>query len=105
MYDFIHYVFCLAAVAVPAYDGGVCWGVCVQVLGGASGGVWSEGKEKTDAAAQPSTWNVDVFVQVVKELVRRTTLRFERPIWVLFGPYHGLVGSNGPNCVCRIVEI
>ena len=52
---------------------GCALGVCVQVLGGASGGVWSEGKEKADAAAQPSTWNVDVFVQVVKELVSCTT--------------------------------
>ncbi len=31
------------------------------------GGMWSEGKDKPESGG-PSTWNVEVFVQVVKDL-------------------------------------
>ena len=40
-----------------------------QNMNNPSGGnIWTDGKEKPESAG-PSTWNVDIFVQVVKDLV------------------------------------
>ena len=42
--------------------------VCVQSLGGGVG-AWNDGKDKPDSGG-PNTWNVDILVQVIKDLVR-----------------------------------
>ena len=38
----------------------------LQSITGSS--VWNDGKDKSDPSSQPTTWNIDVFVEVVKDL-------------------------------------
>ena len=50
-----------------------CWHYLLQSVSGAS--VWSEGKDKQDAGGQLSTWDVDTFIKVVKELAPHISFR------------------------------
>ncbi len=45
----------------------------LQSITGSS--VWSDGKDKADPNSQPSTWNVDVFVEVIKDLAPHLNFR------------------------------
>lgn len=55
-----------------------CDGVCVvlcaaQSISTPGSGIWSDGKDKSDGS-QAHTWNVEVLIDVVKEVVSRTLL-------------------------------
>ncbi|XP_072169675.1 CCR4-NOT transcription complex subunit 1-like [Diadema setosum] len=45
----------------------------LQSVSGAS--VWSDGKDKQDQAGQPSTWDVDTFIKVVRDLAPHINFR------------------------------
>lgn len=40
----------------------------LQSISAPGSGIWSDGKDKSDSS-QPHTWNVEVLIDVVKELV------------------------------------
>lgn len=42
----------------------------LQSISSPGSGIWSDGKDKNDGS-QPHTWNVEVFIDIVKEVVRR----------------------------------
>lgn len=43
---------------------------CVQSISTPGSGIWSDGKDKSDGS-QAHTWNVEVLIDVVKEVVSR----------------------------------
>lgn len=50
----------------------------LQSISSPGSGIWSDGKDKNDVS-QPHTWNVEVFIDIVKEVVRGRASR--RPGW------------------------
>ena len=67
----------------------------MQSITGSS--VWSEGKDKSDAGSQPTTWNVDIFVEVVKDLAPH--LNFREVIFEMDHPGFLLKDAQGLRIV------
>lgn len=49
--------------------------VSFQSISSPGSGIWSDGKDKNDVS-QPHTWNVEVFIDIVKEVVSELCLFF-----------------------------
>lgn len=47
----------------------------LQSISSPGSGIWSDGKDKNDVS-QPHTWNVEVFIDIVKEVVSELCLFF-----------------------------
>lgn len=47
----------------------------LQSISSPGSGIWSDGKDKNDVS-QPHTWNVEVFIDIVKEVVSKLRLFF-----------------------------
>lgn len=64
----------------------------LQSISSPGSGIWSDGKDKNDVS-QPHTWNVEVFIDIVKEVVSEPRLSFHPegskpqvdspPAWIL----------------------
>lgn len=48
-------------------------GLLLQSISSPGSGIWSDGKDKNDVS-QPHTWNVEVFIDIVKEVVSELAL-------------------------------
>ncbi|XP_018116117.1 CCR4-NOT transcription complex subunit 1 isoform X2 [Xenopus laevis] len=62
---------------------GLTDGIPLQSITSPGSGIWSDGKDKNDAV-QPHTWNVEVLIDVVKEL--NPTLNFKEVTYELDNP-------------------
>ncbi|GCB68586.1 hypothetical protein scyTo_0015232 [Scyliorhinus torazame] len=60
---------------------GLTDGISLQSISAPSSGIWSDGKDKSDSA-QAHTWNVEIFIDVVKEVVSKQ-VEFEQKLQTL----------------------
>ncbi|GCC35607.1 hypothetical protein chiPu_0014093 [Chiloscyllium punctatum] len=71
---------------------GLTDGISLQSISAPSSGIWSDGKDKSDSA-QAHTWNVEIFIDVVKEV--NPNLNFKEVTYELDHPGFILRDSKG----------
>lgn len=75
---------------------GLTDGISLQSISSPGSGIWSDGKDKNDSV-QAHTWNVEVFIDVVKEL--NPSLNFKDVIYELDNPMFLIRDSKGLQTV------
>ncbi|XP_018113580.1 CCR4-NOT transcription complex subunit 1 isoform X2 [Xenopus laevis] len=75
---------------------GLTDGIPLQSITSPGSGIWSDGKDKNDAV-QPHTWNVEVLIDVVKEL--NPTLNFKEVTYELDNPSFQIRDNKGLQTV------
>ncbi|XP_072518976.1 CCR4-NOT transcription complex subunit 1 isoform X3 [Salminus brasiliensis] len=75
---------------------GVSDGISIQTISAPGSGIWSDGKDKSDGS-QPHTWNVEVLIDVVKEL--NPNLNFKEVTYELDHPGFMIRDSKGLQMV------
>ncbi|XP_042196278.1 CCR4-NOT transcription complex subunit 1 isoform X7 [Callorhinchus milii] len=75
---------------------GLTDGIPLQSISSPGSGIWSDGKDKSDSA-QAHTWNVEIFIDVVKEL--NPNLNFKEVTYELDHPGFILRDSKGLQIV------
>ncbi|XP_015457163.1 CCR4-NOT transcription complex subunit 1 isoform X1 [Astyanax mexicanus] len=75
---------------------GLSDGIALQSISAPGSGIWSDGKDKSDGS-QPHTWNVEVLIDVVKEL--NPNLNFKEVTYELDHPGFMIRDSKGLQMV------
>ncbi|CAN2389296.1 CCR4-NOT transcription complex subunit [Pristimantis euphronides] len=75
---------------------GLTDGISLQSISSPGSGIWSDGKDKNDSV-QAHTWNVEVFIDVVKDL--NPSLNFKDVIYELDNPMFLIRDSKGLQTV------
>ncbi|XP_024137335.1 CCR4-NOT transcription complex subunit 1 isoform X2 [Oryzias melastigma] len=75
---------------------GLTDGIPLQSISAPGSGIWSDGKDKTDSS-QPHTWNVEVLIDIVKEV--DPTLNFKQVTYELDHPGFTIRDSKGLQIV------
>ncbi|CAH2323826.1 CCR4-NOT transcription complex subunit 1 isoform X9 [Pelobates cultripes] len=75
---------------------GLTDGIALQSISSPGSGIWSDGKDKNDGV-QPHTWNVEVLIDVVKEL--NPSLNFKEVTYELDNPGFQIRDSKGLQTV------
>ncbi|XP_010881776.1 CCR4-NOT transcription complex subunit 1 isoform X7 [Esox lucius] len=75
---------------------GLCDGIALQSISAPGSGIWSDGKDKSDGS-QAHTWNVEVLIDVVKEV--NPNLNFKEVTYELDHPGFMIRDSKGLQMV------
>ncbi|XP_011474668.1 CCR4-NOT transcription complex subunit 1 isoform X3 [Oryzias latipes] len=75
---------------------GLTDGISLQSISAPGSGIWSDGKDKTDSS-QPHTWNVEVLIDIVKEV--DPSLNFKQVTYELDHPGFTIRDSKGLQIV------
>ncbi|XP_072292046.1 CCR4-NOT transcription complex subunit 1 isoform X2 [Eucyclogobius newberryi] len=75
---------------------GLTDGIPLQSISAPGGGIWSDGKDKSDSS-QSNTWNVEVLIDVVKEV--NPNLNFKEVTYELDHPGFAIRDSKGLHIV------
>ncbi|XP_029687920.1 CCR4-NOT transcription complex subunit 1 isoform X2 [Takifugu rubripes] len=80
---------------------GLSDGIPLQSISSPGSGIWSDGKDKNDGS-QPHTWNVEVFIDIVKEV--NPSLNFKEVTYELDHPGFLIRDSKGLHIVVYAVQ-
>lgn len=68
----------------------------LQSISAPGSGIWSDGKDKNDGS-QAHTWNVEVLIDVVKEVVRELLVHPKWSFWTSIKSAWRLANTKGPR--------